>query len=231
MGIYTQICCGKEIEGNGNMKHIETIEKQREFKSYLEHSPRIVFSAKFGDGKTQFLNEVKQNEEFKDYQFFTIYPVNYVVAENADIFEYVKRDILLQMAEMKLLNEIDLDALITSFASFEDFREILSFLVSCLPAGDFINKLIDKGLNIKDKYQEQKATLEKYNTLFRAQRGGLYEVDAYTQLVTSEVWKCTTEKLRNRQRKRYGQKYERFDNELAEEAGFAAYEVCACVDK
>ena len=63
MGIYTQICCGKEIEGNGNMKHIETIEKQREFKSYLEHSPRIVFSAKFGDGKTQFLNEVKQNEE------------------------------------------------------------------------------------------------------------------------------------------------------------------------
>ena len=35
----------------------------------------------------------------------------------------------------------------------------------------------------------------------------------------------------NMQQKRHGQKYERFDNELAEEAGFAAYEVCACVDK
>lgn len=31
------------------MEHIETIEKQREFKRFLEHSPRIVFSAKFGD--------------------------------------------------------------------------------------------------------------------------------------------------------------------------------------
>lgn len=165
------------------MEHIETIEKQREFKKFLEHSPRIVFSAKFGDGKTQFLNEIKENREFMDYQFFTIYPVNYVVAENADIFEYVKRDILLQMAKMKLLNEIDLDALISSFASFENFREILSFLVSFLPAGDFINKLIDKGLEIKDKYQEQKATLDKYEATFKAQRGGLYEEDAYTQLI------------------------------------------------
>ena len=32
-------------------------------------------------------------------------------------------------------------------------------------------------------------------------------------------------------RKRYGQKYERLDKELNEEAGSAAYEVCACVDK
>lgn len=29
--------------------------------------------------------------------------MNYVVAENADIFEYVKRDILLQMAKADLL--------------------------------------------------------------------------------------------------------------------------------
>jgi hypothetical protein len=31
--------------------------------------------------------------------------------------------------------------------------------------------------------------------------------------------------------KRYGQKYERLDKELDEEAGSAAYKVCACVDK
>jgi len=54
------------------MQHINTLEKQIEFKCYLENSPRIVLSAKFGDGKTQFLKEVVQNEEFDKYQFFTI---------------------------------------------------------------------------------------------------------------------------------------------------------------
>ena len=103
----------EDVKGE-KMQHIDTTEKQREFKAYLENSPRVIFSAKFGDGKTQFLKEVAQNEEFKGYQFFTIYPVNYVVAENADIFEYVKRDILLQMAKADLLNSIDLNALITS---------------------------------------------------------------------------------------------------------------------
>ena len=45
-----------------------TIEKQSEFKTYLERSPRIVLSAKFGDGKTQFLKEVAQNGDFEDYK-------------------------------------------------------------------------------------------------------------------------------------------------------------------
>lgn len=165
------------------MQHFDTTEKQIEFRTYLENSSRIIFSAKFGDGKTQFLKEVAQNEEFRDYQFFTIYPVNYVVAENADIFESVKRDILPQMARANLLNSINLNALITSFASFETFKEVLSFLVSCMPAGDFINKLIEKGLAIKDEYDKKKATLDKYNAIFTAMRGGIYEEDAYTLII------------------------------------------------
>ena len=43
------------------MQHIDTFEKQKEFKKYLENSPRIIFSAKFGDEKTQFLQEIKKN--------------------------------------------------------------------------------------------------------------------------------------------------------------------------
>ena len=165
------------------MRHIDTSEKQREFKCFLENSSRIIFSAKFGDGKTQFLKEVTNNNEFKEYQFFTIYPVNYVVAENADIFEYVKRDIMLQLASAGLLNDIDLDKLITSIASFESFKEILSFLFSCMPAGDFLNKLLDKVLSIKAKYDEQKATFDKFDSSFKAMRGGLYEDDAYTRMI------------------------------------------------
>lgn len=173
----------KNGERAAKMEHINTLKEQGEFKRYLENSPRIIFSAKFGDGKTQFLKEVAKNGDFKEYQFFTIYPVNYVVAENADIFEYVKRDILLQMARKGLLNAIDLDALISSFASFETFKEIITFLVSCMPAGDFINKLIEKGLAIKEKYDEKKAAIEKFDAAFKAMRGGIYEEDAYTQMI------------------------------------------------
>lgn len=176
------------------MQHIDTLEKQSEFKNYLENSPRIVLSAKFGDGKSQFLKEVADNVEFKEYHFFTIYPVNYVVAENADIFEYVKRDILLQMAKKGLLNTIDLDALVTSFASYETFKEILTFLVSCMPAGDFINKLIEKGLAIKEKYDEKKATIEKFDVIFKAMRGGIYEEDAYTQMIRDAL-RCLRESI------------------------------------
>lgn len=165
------------------MQHIKTYDKQLEFKDYLENSPRILFSAKFGDGKTQFLKEITVNSEFENYKFFTIYPVNYVVAENSDIFEYVKRDILLQLGEARLLNDIDLDSLISSFASFETFREVLAFLVSCLPHGEFINKLIDKGLEIKEKYNEHKETLKKLDASFKMMKGGLYEEDGYTQMI------------------------------------------------
>ena len=43
------------------MQHIETYDKQLEFKDYLDHSPRIIFSAKYGEGETQFLKEIPVN--------------------------------------------------------------------------------------------------------------------------------------------------------------------------
>ena len=159
-------------------------DKMREFKQYLDSTDRMILSAQFGDGKTFFLQKVREDEEITSiYKLYTLYPVNYQVAENDDIFEYIKRDILFQMAKDGLLNSIDLDTLIASFASYETFKEILTFLVSCMPAGDFINKLIDKGLAIKDKYEEKKTTLKKFDATFKAMRGGIYEDDTYTQII------------------------------------------------
>lgn len=70
-----------------------------DFFHHLETHPRTILSAKFGDGKSYFLHHV--NEEPCDYEgayeFLTIYPVNYQVAENRDIFELIKRDILVQL--------------------------------------------------------------------------------------------------------------------------------------
>ena len=61
--------------------------KLDEFKNHLEHADRMILSARFGDGKSFFLQKVREDKErFGEYEFITIYPVNYVVASNEDIF-------------------------------------------------------------------------------------------------------------------------------------------------
>lgn len=65
------------------------------FAQYLEKTDRIILSAKFGDGKTYLLNELRNDESMRDkYEFFTIYPVNYSVAKNEDVLNILKEILL-----------------------------------------------------------------------------------------------------------------------------------------
>lgn len=159
--------------------------KLDDFKNHLYHADRMILSAKFGDGKSFFLQKIREDRErFPEYEFITIYPVNYVVAQNEDIFEYIKRDILIQLTNLKLIEKIDLKKLITSIGSFENFKEILFFLISSIPQyGPIIKKLLEKAIDISKKYNNEKATYDKYFSTFKYQKGGLYEDDAYTQMI------------------------------------------------
>ena len=171
-----------------NLNQIDCHLQLQDFKQYLESAPRMIFSAPFGDGKSYLLQKLKEDEEIKrDYEVFTIYPVNYVVAPNEDVFEYIKRDLIVQLAERHLLDDIDLDALMTSIFSFESFKEIVGFLLTCLPGGGVYKKLFDKLLSIKDKYKEERQTYGDYLSAFQTQRGGLYENDAYSQMIQAAL--------------------------------------------
>ncbi len=173
------------------MDRISNIQKLYDFRQYLDTSPRIILSAKFGDGKTTFLKEmvelsmnpINEKVHFDDYQFFTIYPINYVVAKNEDIFEYVKRDILLQLYNQNLLNKLNLKDLFDSVFSYEDLKSVISFLLCSVPGGAFSDKLF----HIVDKkyhdYQEKKETFKKFELKFENQIGGIYENDGYTQMI------------------------------------------------
>ena len=75
------------------------------FYEHLNAHERTILSAKFGDGKTYFLQKFMEDEKVKEgYTFLTLYPVNYQVAENRDIFELVKYDLLIQMFAQKILS-------------------------------------------------------------------------------------------------------------------------------
>ena len=162
--------------------------KLNDFAQYLETTDRIILSAKFGDGKTYLLNELRKDEAMQNkYEFFTIYPVNYSVAKNEDVFEYIKRDIIVQLHERKLLENIDLNALFASVLTSDDFTSVVSFLLSFVPMGEFYNKVYHKFLEIKNKYDEKKHTVDKYLSQFANTAGCIHEEDGYTKLIKMAI--------------------------------------------
>lgn len=112
-----EIPLGKEIE---------------KFKLHLENNPRIIFSAQFGDGKTHFLRKfIEANSE--TIRVLTLYPLKYSIAPNENIMEYIKRDILIQLADDGIYETIDFEAFADSLFSLENTISLVNFLVSALP--------------------------------------------------------------------------------------------------
>ena len=183
-----------KIDISGNLKN---------FAQYLEKTDRIILSAKFGDGKTYLLNELRNDGAMQDkYEFFTIYPVNYSVAKNEDVFEYIKRDIIVQLHERKLLDNIDLNALFGSVFTFDDLTSVVSFLLSFVPMGKFYDKVYHKFLEIKKKYDEKKHTADKYLSQFANTAGCIYEEDGYTKLIRMAIeWISQDHSLNGEERK------------------------------
>ena len=177
--------------------------KLNDFAQYLETTDRIILSAKFGDGKTYLLNELRNDTVMQNkYEFFTIYPVNYSVAKNEDVFEYIKRDIIVQLHERKLLENIDLNALFASVLTSDDFTSVVSFLLSFVPMGKFYNKVYHKFLEIKNKYDEKKHTADKYLSQFANTAGCIYEEDGYTKLIRMAIeWISQDHSLNGEERK------------------------------
>lgn len=171
-----------------DLKEIDLREKIEDFSQYLVTTDRIILSAKFGDGKTYFLNQLREDERLsKEYKFFTIYPVNYSVAKNEDVFEYVKRDIILQLNKEGLLDKVDIDAVFDSLFSFDDVRAVVSFLLSFVAGGAFYDKILNKFWEKKKKYEEKKHTADKYLSSFAQKQGSIYEEDGYTLLIRNAI--------------------------------------------
>lgn len=177
--------------------------KLNDFAQYLETTDRIILSAKFGDGKTYLLNELRKDEAMQDkYEFFTIYPVNYSVAKNEDVFEYIKRDIIVQLHKKKLFENIDLNTLFGSVFTLNDLTSVVPFLLSLVPLGELCNEGYSKFLEIKNKYDEKKHTADKYLSKFANTTGCIYEEDGYTTLIRMAIeWISQDHSLNGEERK------------------------------
>lgn len=171
----------------------------RQFKQYLEIDNRCILSAKFGDGKSYFLSKFTQM--FSDeYFFITIYPVNYQVMENGEIFELIKRDILLRLLSENTIRNSDIEFTKSFQAAYylsQNYEKIFGNLIQIMPQFNFCGLEIDlgnisKGLkSIISGYKKWKEEIEETNQekvdkfvkAFDVQPGSIYEFDAISQLI------------------------------------------------
>lgn len=170
---------------------------KKQFLAHLDlpNNHRIIFSGGFGTGKTYFLDKFYKDES--KYEAIHIYPVNYSVASNEDIFELIKYDIFFKLLEKGLdfeKVEIDKGAFLPFFLN-NHATEIIPFLLGIIPKVGASLKDIAKGLielnkKFKKEFNEANITdqdkIISYLAGFKNKRG-INEEDLYTQLICELV--------------------------------------------
>ena len=176
------------------------------FGNHLLSHDRVILSAKFGDGKTFFLEKFKEKckeDENSPFEFITLYPVNYQVLENRDIFELIKHDVLLQML---LCGMIDIDYEMTDRMAFEFYiqnhfvsvgESFLTMLKAC-GADDGVTTALfaafksanwlmclKKQIDAFKKESDQTEFLDKYLALF--DENSVYENDVITKIIRDNI--------------------------------------------
>lgn len=177
---------------------IENIEKKKDFATHIENNrnQKILFSAPFGEGKSTFLKYFfEQNEE--NYEVFKVFPVNYSVASNEDIFRYIKADVLFQLMGKGVT--FDQESFSTSLSAqqylLSSTKQVIKSLLKAglslssetkgiVEAIDEIDKLISNFKTFKSESEtDDKSMALKYIKELYEEEGNLYEDNFYTQLI------------------------------------------------
>ena len=178
------------------MESIDISNNINDFKQVFESESRIIFSAKFGDGKSYFLKKFMESypKEANDYYFITLHPVNYVVEENRDVIEYIKRDILFQLIKDNRIYDFKegYDKIFDAVCNGESLLKLADFAASIIP----VNGLKEgykalKGLvsTIDEKRKEQDVlhVVDDYLNGFYGKSGSISECDAFTYLIQKSL--------------------------------------------
>ncbi len=174
----------------------------------LDDNNRILFSGKFGIGKTTFINHYFERNK-DQYNVIHLYPINYSVLENEDVFKYIKYDILIGLLTIgdkpnspeytDLFKDIP-DFLLTNFLSIFGTLALLSPKL-----GRPINQFVKELKAWKEKYadyrasESQKADSEISDFLkeIHSDEGGLYEYGYLTNIIINWLISIKTSKREN----------------------------------
>lgn len=190
------------------MDKIDISELIGQFNEHLKANERTIFSAHFGDGKSCFLQDF-MNAYSDQYEFIVLYPVNYQIASNDAIMEYIKRDILFQLilkGHIKSGVEIPEHLLLQWYLSQNTpslFLDIIKFLPSITSEGSTWRKVLTALLELSQtvgakvsEYSSFKKEILKQDDFSRVAsyieqastgNGNIYEMDLMTFLIVQAV--------------------------------------------
>lgn len=196
----------------------------------IKNNHRIIFSGRYGIGKTTFLKEFFTKKKYLDfdeksieYKCIHLYPVNYQVGENIDVFEYIKYDILIRLLmedDLEIDNEqINLSTALP-FLLENNIAETLSTLTHLAePILTYTTKVkgvssaFDKILTLKEKLKKEFEKVNKDNEYdrikelinsYRNTKGSIYEHDLYSILISNLLDRWTeSELVKGEKKKQY----------------------------
>ncbi|WEK17924.1 MAG: P-loop NTPase fold protein [Candidatus Pedobacter colombiensis] len=171
----------------------------------IENNQRIILSGKFGTGKSTFVNNF-----FSDsgkYNAVYLFPVNYSVGSNEDIFKYIKYDILLELFSKKypieVIPKLDIWGKLASFfhknsttmaasyiAAIPGVGKEITLASSVLAAWNEIVIQLDSLKSSKDNLPPSDLeAFEKFTETIINKEGSLYEFGIETMLIRNMLEK------------------------------------------
>ena len=176
-----------------------------EFRKHLLSHPRTILSAQYGDGKSFFLQEFERNKAVrKQFVFLTLFPVNYQVVENKDIFELIKYDLLFQLFTNHMIEPTEAlsDSLSVQWFLMTHGKDITAFISEICRLIGAENKeaaavataldTLPKILKIKEKWETFKEKHGEPNSevgafLRTIDEHYLYEVDPISSFIKEAI--------------------------------------------
>ncbi|WP_121966745.1 P-loop NTPase fold protein [Myroides sp. N17-2] len=187
------------------MSHLEKIKISNEsiivdFQEHLEleYNQRILFTAPFGAGKSTFIDDFK-NQHQEGYRFIRLYPVNYAVSANEDIFELIKFDILYELIahhnEEIALEKEDFNFWLRMSMFMQNKADLMPLFLHIISLHETIGKPVAKFIEVvKPLVKDFKTYSKKINIdetgdvfgfleTFESKKGSPYEMDATSQFI------------------------------------------------
>ena len=168
------------------------------FQEHIEISgnSRILFSGIFGIGKTYFLKEFFKNNN--SYECVILRPVNYSIASNKDIIDYIKYDIIFELFGKNIeFEKTDISKYLSAQYYVKDnFIKTASTIAKMAgqigkPIVNILDGLQELNENIENHNQEVQIDQKKETTDFlnkiKEKDGSIYEENNITELISSLV--------------------------------------------
>ncbi|MGZ5548992.1 MAG: P-loop NTPase fold protein, partial [Nitrososphaeraceae archaeon] len=190
-----------------------------EAKRFYEHinytdNCRIIFSAPYGYGKTTFLKQISSIEygakEFPahKYNFFHICPVNYSVASNEDIFQYIKYDLIYSLIENKFPIKAKDFSITKGMKKYlkSNAHILASKLLLFVPnVGKDLFEIFEELNKVKDEIieacvEESKGEEDKFSEYLldiESKTGSIYEFDIFTKTIQNVLNRIKLDELGN----------------------------------